>query len=66
VKLIEASEVFRDGITFQTGAGGISLAVTEFLGDRTHGEAAGKRGSSTRSSPFKMAWTSKPEWNIHY
>lgn len=34
VRIIEASEVFRNGIRFQTGAGGISLAVTKFLGDR--------------------------------
>jgi citrate lyase subunit alpha/citrate CoA-transferase len=34
VKVIEASEAFRDGIRFQTGAGGISLAVTKFLGER--------------------------------
>ena len=34
VRVIEASEVFRNGIRFQTGAGGISLAVTKFLGER--------------------------------
>lgn len=30
-KLIEASPYFRDGISFQTGAGGIPLAVTAFM-----------------------------------
>ena len=30
-ELIEASPYFRDGISFQTGAGGIPLAVTAFL-----------------------------------
>ena len=34
VRVIEASESFQDGMTFQTGAGGISLAVTKFLGER--------------------------------
>ena len=34
VRVIEASECFRNGMTFQTGAGGISLAVTKYLGDR--------------------------------
>ncbi|MGD8267637.1 MAG: citrate lyase subunit alpha [Desulfobacterales bacterium] len=34
VRIIEASEAFHDGIRFQTGAGGISLAVTKFLGER--------------------------------
>jgi citrate lyase subunit alpha/citrate CoA-transferase len=34
VKVIEASEAFHDGLRFQTGAGGISLAVTKFLGQR--------------------------------
>lgn len=34
VKVIENSEAFHDGIRFQTGAGGISLAVTKFLGER--------------------------------
>ena len=34
VRVIEASEVFRNGIRFQTGAGGTSLAVTQFLGER--------------------------------
>ncbi|MFV0438787.1 MAG: citrate lyase subunit alpha [Desulfopila sp.] len=34
VKVIEHSEAFHDGIRFQTGAGGISLAVTKFLGER--------------------------------
>jgi citrate lyase subunit alpha/citrate CoA-transferase len=29
-KLIEASQYFRDGLSFQTGAGGIPLAVTAF------------------------------------
>lgn len=30
-KLIEASPYFKDGISFQTGAGGIPLAVTAFM-----------------------------------
>ncbi|MDR3255725.1 MAG: citrate lyase subunit alpha [Synergistaceae bacterium] len=30
-KLIETSQYFRDGINFQTGAGGIPLAVTAFM-----------------------------------
>ncbi len=30
-KLIEASPYFKNGISFQTGAGGISLAVTAFM-----------------------------------
>jgi len=34
VRVIENSEAFHDGIRFQTGAGGISLAVTKFLGER--------------------------------
>jgi len=34
VRVIEASECFRNGMTFQTGAGGISLAVTRYLGER--------------------------------
>lgn len=32
VKVIEASGLLRDGMSFQTGAGGISLAVAEELG----------------------------------
>lgn len=32
-QLIEASPYFRDGISFQTGAGGIPLAVTAFMKD---------------------------------
>jgi citrate lyase subunit alpha/citrate CoA-transferase len=43
VKVIEASEAFRNGIRFQTGAGGISLAVTKFLGERL--EKSGIRAS---------------------
>lgn len=43
VRVIEASEAFHDGIRFQTGAGGISLAVTKFLGERM--EKKGIRGS---------------------
>ncbi|MGD8847339.1 MAG: citrate lyase subunit alpha, partial [Desulfobacteraceae bacterium] len=43
VKVIEASEAFRDGIRFQTGAGGISLAVTKFLGEKL--EKSGLRAS---------------------
>lgn len=34
VRVIENSEAFHNGIRFQTGAGGISLAVTKFLGER--------------------------------
>jgi len=34
VRVIENSEAFHDGMRFQTGAGGISLAVTKFLGER--------------------------------
>ncbi len=34
VQVIENSEAFHDGMRFQTGAGGISLAVTKFLGER--------------------------------
>lgn len=32
-RLIESSQYFRDGISFQTGAGGISLAVAAFVRD---------------------------------
>ena len=32
-KLIEATPYFKDGISFQTGAGGISLAVAKFVRD---------------------------------
>ncbi len=32
-KLIESSQYFRDGISFQTGAGGISLAVAAYVRD---------------------------------
>ncbi len=32
-KLIEASPYFKDGLSFQTGAGGIPLAVTAFMKD---------------------------------
>jgi citrate lyase subunit alpha/citrate CoA-transferase len=38
-RLIEASPYFRDGLSFQTGAGGIPLAVTAFMK-----EAMKKRG----------------------
>ena len=34
VKVIEASGLLQDGFSFQSGAGGITLAVTKFLGDR--------------------------------
>jgi len=34
VRVIEHSEAFHNGMRFQTGAGGISLAVTKFLGER--------------------------------
>ncbi len=34
VRVIENSGVFKTGMTFQTGAGGISLAVTKALGER--------------------------------
>jgi len=34
VRVIEASGCFKNGMTFQTGAGGISLAVTKYLGQR--------------------------------
>lgn len=40
-KLIEASPYFKDGISFQTGAGGIPLAVTAFMK-----EAMKRRGVS--------------------
>jgi citrate lyase subunit alpha / citrate CoA-transferase len=43
VRVIENSEAFYDGMRFQTGAGGISLAVTKFLGERM--EKRGVRGS---------------------
>ncbi len=43
VKVIENSGVFHNGIRFQTGAGGISLAVTKFLGERMR--ERGIRGS---------------------
>lgn len=43
VRVIENSGAFHDGIRFQTGAGGISLAVTKFLGERM--EARGIEGS---------------------
>ncbi|NPE07382.1 MAG: citrate lyase subunit alpha [Asgard group archaeon] len=34
VSVIEASGLLKDGFSFQSGAGGISLAVTQFLGER--------------------------------
>ncbi len=34
VKVIEASRLLKKGFSFQSGAGGISLAVTQFLGER--------------------------------
>jgi citrate lyase subunit alpha/citrate CoA-transferase len=34
VKVIEASGLLKDGFSFQSGAGGITLAVTKFLGER--------------------------------
>ena len=34
VKVIEASGLLKDRFSFQSGAGGITLAVTKFLGDR--------------------------------
>jgi citrate lyase subunit alpha/citrate CoA-transferase len=34
VRVIEASESFHNGMTFQAGAGGVSMAVTKFLGQR--------------------------------
>lgn len=43
VRVIENSEAFHNGMRFQTGAGGISLAVTKFLGERM--EKRGIRGS---------------------
>ncbi|MEA2071261.1 MAG: citrate lyase subunit alpha [Asgard group archaeon] len=33
VKVIEEAELLKDGFSFQSGAGGISLAVTKFLGE---------------------------------
>lgn len=43
VRVIENSEAFHNGMRFQTGAGGISLAVTKFLGERM--EKCGIRAS---------------------
>ncbi|NHJ49973.1 MAG: citrate lyase subunit alpha [Asgard group archaeon] len=43
VKVIEASGLLKDRFSFQSGAGGISLAVTQFLGKRM--EDLGIRGS---------------------
>ncbi|HUU78146.1 MAG TPA: citrate lyase subunit alpha [candidate division Zixibacteria bacterium] len=34
VKVIESSGLLKNGFSFQSGAGGITLAVTKFLGDR--------------------------------
>ncbi|NHJ85769.1 MAG: citrate lyase subunit alpha [Asgard group archaeon] len=34
VKVIEASGLLKNGFSFQSGAGGITLAVTQFLGER--------------------------------
>lgn len=34
VDLIAASRRFKDGFSFQTGAGAISIATTKYLGDR--------------------------------
>jgi citrate lyase subunit alpha/citrate CoA-transferase len=34
VKVIEAAGLLKDGFSFQSGAGGISLAVTKFLGEK--------------------------------
>lgn len=34
VKVIEASGLLQNGFSYQSGAGGITLAVTKFLGDR--------------------------------
>ena len=42
-KLIEASPYFKDGVSFQTGAGGIPLAVTAFMKDAM--KRRGIRGS---------------------
>lgn len=35
---VRESPVYRDGFSFQTGAGGTSLAVTEFLGEHMHAD----------------------------
>ncbi|NHK30226.1 MAG: citrate lyase subunit alpha [Asgard group archaeon] len=43
VKVIEASGLLKDRFSFQSGAGGISLAVTQFLGTRM--EDLGIKGS---------------------
>jgi citrate lyase subunit alpha/citrate CoA-transferase len=34
IDLMEAAGIIKDGMTFQSGAGGISLAVTKYLGER--------------------------------
>ncbi len=36
IELIDAVGIIKNGMTFQSGAGGISLAVTKYLGEKLH------------------------------